>query len=115
MLLQLQVTSITALMATADLKGAEYREAYGEAAWSRVLGTYSMTLGIDGLMWWKHTVNFFCKGVLTWEHPLVVQCGIVQSVVRRSSVPLIKLSRKQVVFSLSAVTLVVERLTHQHV
>ena len=31
-------------MATADLKGAEYREAYGEAAWSQILGTYSMCL-----------------------------------------------------------------------
>ena len=36
-----KVTSITALMATADLKGAEYRE----AAWSQILGTYSMMLG----------------------------------------------------------------------
>jgi len=40
-----KVTSITALMATADLKGAEYREAFGEAAWSQILGTYSMLLG----------------------------------------------------------------------
>ena len=40
-----KVTSITALMATADLKGAEYREAFGEAAWSQILGTYSMMLG----------------------------------------------------------------------
>ena len=43
-----KVTSITALMATADLKGAEYREAFGEAAWSQILGTYSMMLGDPG-------------------------------------------------------------------
>eukprot|EP00434_Breviolum_minutum_P009546 symbB.v1.2.008404.t1/scaffold526.1/size209645/5 len=47
--LNIGVTSITALMATADLKGAEYREAYGEAAWSQILGTYSMMIGVASI------------------------------------------------------------------
>ena len=45
--LNIGVTSITALMATSDLRGAEYRDTFGEAAWSRLLGTYSMMLGSE--------------------------------------------------------------------
>lgn len=47
--LNIGVTSITALMATADLKGGEYRDAYGEAAWSQILGTYSMMICVASL------------------------------------------------------------------
>lgn len=126
--LQLQVTSITALMATADLKGAEYREAYGEAAWSQVLGTYSMTLGGQSRQWFDSwwirgvTTGKNCDGVLTWEHPPVVKPW-VWSVVRRSSVPLIHFIKGETSnkfsfyrFFLSAVTRVIERLlTHQQV
>mmetsp|Transcript_106916 Transcript_106916/g.238590 ORF Transcript_106916/g.238590 Transcript_106916/m.238590 type:complete len:466 (+) Transcript_106916:98-1495(+) len=48
--LSIGVTSITALMASADLRGAEYKDAQGEEAWMDLLGAYSMLVGIASLV-----------------------------------------------------------------
>lgn len=68
--LNIGVTSITALMATADLKGAEYREAFGEAAWSQILGTYSMMIGVASIV-----LAVFRAGRLVKHIPAPVKAG----------------------------------------
>jgi len=44
------VTSITALMAHAALRGAEYKEAFGEEKWMDLLGTFSVLVGVVSLL-----------------------------------------------------------------
>lgn len=44
------VTSITALMAHATLRGAEYKEQYGQEAWEDLLGAYAMVVGLASLI-----------------------------------------------------------------
>lgn len=44
------VTSITALMAHATLRGAEYKETYGEEAWVDLLGAYAVLVGIASIV-----------------------------------------------------------------
>jgi len=44
------VTSITALMAHATLRGAEYKEANGEEAWIDLLSAYAMLVGLASLL-----------------------------------------------------------------
>lgn len=48
--LSLGVTSITAIMANANLRGAEYREAKGDAAWMDLLGAYSLLVGLASIL-----------------------------------------------------------------
>ncbi|CAJ1327943.1 unnamed protein product [Effrenium voratum] len=68
--LNIGVTSITALMATADLKGGEYREMYGEAAWSDILGCYSMMVGVASV-----ALAFLGAGRLVRYIPSPVKAG----------------------------------------
>lgn len=45
-LLSIGVTSITAIMAHATLRGAEYREVYGDEAWIDLLGAFATLVGL---------------------------------------------------------------------
>jgi len=44
------VTSITALMASGNLRGPEYKEAFGEEAWVDILSTYAVMVGVASLL-----------------------------------------------------------------
>lgn len=44
------VTSITALMVFADLRGSEYKEAFGEEAWADLVGAYALMVGLASLL-----------------------------------------------------------------
>jgi MFS superfamily sulfate permease-like transporter len=44
------VTSISALMAKANLNGEDYKEAYGDERWSDLLGAYAVLVGVASLV-----------------------------------------------------------------